>query len=370
MIERTSIGGRKATVAYLASKFKSVNPNDAEFVKIIFDDGQVVFARRDNPTVHDYDPDQPRAPAGDPDGGQWVGENNGKSSTGTAAQRLQKQSGVRRSSVELETQSRSDLTTPLEGLPRNVTIPGVGKITAGPLPEARQAAYDYMKSAGLPYDPPTEYVKVDAERATRIANEYDKMKHDPNDPKVKASYDAMIKESIAQLKAVQATGLDIDFIDMEKQSDPYAASPRLATEDVKNNNHLWVFPTSAGFGSSKEFDASDNPLLQKAGVTIHGHELVANDVFRIVHDYFGHIKEGNGFRADGEENAWRSHSAMFSPLARQAMTTETRGQNSWVNYGPYGEQNRTAKSDTHFADQKVGLLPEWVAKEGSGQHSK
>ena len=25
---------------------------------------------------------------------------------------------------------------------------------------------------------------------------------------------------------------------------------------------------------------------------------------------------------------------MFTPLARMAMTTETRGQNSWVNYSP------------------------------------
>ena len=49
------------------------------------------------------------------------------------------------------------------------------------------------------------------------------------------------------------------------------------------------------------------------------------DKFRAVHDYFGHIKDGNGFRAGGEENAWRSHAAMYSPLARRAMTTETRG---------------------------------------------
>jgi len=47
------------------------------------------------------------------------------------------------------------------------------------------------------------------------------------------------------------------------------------------------------------------------------------------------------------------------------MTSETRGQNSWVNYGPNGEANRTASAeDTKFADQKVGLMPEWTWTEG------
>jgi hypothetical protein len=89
-------------------------------------------------------------------------------------------------------------------------------------------------------------------------------------------------------------------------------------------------------------------------------------VFRIVHDYFGHIKEGVGFREDGEENAWRSHSAMYSDKARPAMTAETRGQNSWVNFGPFAEFNKTAKgSETQYAPQKTGLLPDWVMQDGA-----
>ena len=255
------------------------------------------------------------------------------------------------------------------GLPRTVKIPGHGTIEAGPFAPARAAAYNYTRAAGIDYDPPTEYVPVDTVRATRIAKAYDEMQHAPQDPTVKAAYAAMINETVAQWHEIEKTGLDVDWIDFEKTGDPYAASPRLATEDVRNNNHLWVFPTSSGFGSDEAFDASDNPLLGDTGIVIKGHKLVANDVFRIVHDYFGHIKEGNGFRADGEENAWRSHSAMFSPLARWAMTSETRGQNSWVNYGPYGIANRSASgANTHYADQKVGLLPEWVMHEGAGQH--
>jgi hypothetical protein len=78
-----------------------------------------------------------------------------------------------------------------------------------------------------------------------------------------------------------------------------------------------------------------------------------NNMFRAVHDFFGHAGSGRGFLADGEEAAWISHSEMFSPLARKAMTTETRGQNSWVN--KYG---KSPDGTQRFAEQKAFLLPD------------
>jgi hypothetical protein len=93
--------------------------------------------------------------------------------------------------------------------------------------------------------------------------------------------------------------------------------------------------------------------------------VLANDLFRAVHDAFGHGLEGAGFRARGEENAWQAHVRLFTGPAVAAITSETRGQNSWLNYGPFGEANRTAKvDDTVFADQKIGLMPEWTWTEG------
>lgn len=266
--------------------------------------------------------------------------------------------------MELQGGTSSEASSrPLDGLPTEVTVAGV-KLEIAPFKTARDAAQRYAERTGFKYDPVKTYAKVDPERATRIAAEYEAMKHDPQNPEVKAAYRAMIDETVAQWEVIKETGLKISFIDFAKDGDPYAASPRLATEDVRKNNHLWVFPTDAGFGSS-DLDVSDNPLLEKTKVVIGGRTLLANDVFRIVHDYFGHVKEGVGFRADGEENAWRSHASMYSPLARRAMTSETRGQNSWVNYGPHGEKNRKANgADTIFADQKTGLMPEWVAQEG------
>lgn len=249
--------------------------------------------------------------------------------------------------------------TSLKGLPRIVEVDGKS-VEFGGFAPAQKAARDYMKSIGLPYNPPTDYVKVDKARSTRIAGAFEAMRHDPNNSKVKASYAAMIKETLAQYEAILKTGLKIEF--NQNGVDPYI-NPRNAILDVVENNHLFIFPTSEGHGSS-DAQIKDNPLLAPTKYKFNGQPTVANDIFRVVHDYFGHIKEGNGFRADGEENAWRLHAAMYSQLARGAMTSETRGQNSWVNFGPYGEQNRTASgADTHYADQKVGLLPEWAMRD-------
>lgn len=115
-----------------------------------------------------------------------------------------------------------------------------------------------------------------------------------------------------------------------------------------------------------------NPLLADTGLlwpygSVDGpmKRVLANDLFRAVHDAFGHGLEGSGFRAQGEENAWQAHVRLFTGSAVGAITSETRGQNSWLNYGPYGERNQTAKvEDTVFADQKTGLMPEWTWTEG------
>jgi hypothetical protein len=253
----------------------------------------------------------------------------------------------------------------LGGLPTRVSIQGVGEIEVGHWAPAEKVAREYAKKTGISYTPPSDYVKVDVARAQRIAAAYEAMKHDPQNPEVQAAYAALAQEVEAQYQAVVDSGLKVEFIDFAKQGDPYAASPRLATEDVRKNNHMWVFSTRDGFGSS-DFNPAANPMLAETGHQISGQKALVNDLFRVVHDYFGHVKEGVGFRADGEENAWRAHSAMFSPLARKALTTETRGQNSWVNYGKFGEANRSASADdTVYADQKTGLLPQWAVTAGA-----
>ncbi len=125
------------------------------------------------------------------------------------------------------------------------------------------------------------------------------------------------------------------------------------------NRRLWTFPTESGFGTLADFDPAKNPLLKKVGKIGDKEDATANDAFRVVHDIYGHFSPGNPFfRHKGEERAWYNHSRMYSPEALPAMSSETRGQNSWLNFGPHGARNRTAGSDeTIFADQKTGLMP-------------
>lgn len=257
---------------------------------------------------------------------------------------------------------------PLPGLPQKPLVVNGEPYIPGPIERIHRVAQDYMASTGRPYERLDKFYPLDKEHATAIAQAFDDMKHEPENPRVKASYEALANESKAQYQFIKKSGLKVEPIAPD-QPDPYAENPRLAAKDVAENNHLWFFPTESGFGSTeagfvKGAQSNVHPMLQPSGETLNGRPLLYNDLFRIVHDYFGHLKEGNGFRATGEDNAWRTHSLMYSDLAKPAMTSETRGQNSWVNYGPYGEANRKASAaDTVYSEQKVGLMPDWTMRD-------
>lgn len=250
---------------------------------------------------------------------------------------------------------------PLEGAP-----PVAGHI--GPIEHLVDAAITYAKAAGIDLRRQAEYVNIDPDRAKRIADAYEAMPHAPQDPVVREAYADLIKQTTAQYRALEAAGYKFSLFDGD--SDPYGGHPHAAMRDLRENRSMAVYSTAAGFGSS-EIDVSDNPLLADTGIkwpfakTGEMRPVLANDLFRAVHDAFGHGMEGAGFRARGEENAWQAHVRLFTGKAIAAITTETRGQNSWLNYGPHGEKNKSAKvEDTVFADQKTGLLPEWAWTEG------
>jgi hypothetical protein len=223
--------------------------------------------------------------------------------------------------------------------------------------QVQEVADKYAAEHGLQLNHNMPPAEVNVDRAKKIAQAYDEMKHEPNNPEVKQAYDALIKEASDQFQEVKKTGLKIEAIPHNAEN-PYKHSSDLL-KDVKENNHMWYFPTEEGFGSGAA-KFSDHPLLKPSGEVINGKELANNDIFRIVHDYFGHVKQGLQFGPKGEENAWRAHMQMFSPEAQKALTTETRGQNSWVNFGPHGAANRAHPEKTIYADQKAGLLPEWA----------
>ncbi|KAH7067144.1 hypothetical protein FB567DRAFT_615949 [Paraphoma chrysanthemicola] len=248
-------------------------------------------------------------------------------------------------------------------LPATVKVDGKD-MTFGPYLPARRAAEAYCESVGIIIPFPKRDHKLNIARSKLIAQQYDAMTHIPNDPFVLSAYHALCNETMAQWQFIKQTGLCVEFSPAEQ---PYP-NPCKAILDITQNNHFFVTPTHRAFGTADTIDPDDtNPLLAETSEVISGQTALVNDIFRIVHDFFGHVKEGLGFRAAGEENAWRGHAVMYSPLARRALATELRGQNCWVNWGPHGETNRKARmDDTVFADQKIGLMEEWVAWQGMG----
>lgn len=252
-------------------------------------------------------------------------------------------------------------------------LPGAPSVAgaSGPDPRLVAVAEQYAASIGVDLRRPAEYVVVDEQRAARIAEAYAAMPHAPQDPAVQEAYQNLIAQTVAQYRALEAAGYRFYLFD--EGNDPYAGNPWNAMRDLRANQTMGVFATEAGFGSgASDLDVSNNPLMADTGIEWpYGgpdgpmKRVLANDLFRAVHDAFGHGLEGAGFRAQGEENAWQAHVRLFTGSAVGAITSETRGQNSWLNYGPYGATNRNASvEDTVFADQKTGLMPEWTWTEG------
>ncbi len=264
-----------------------------------------------------------------------------------------------------------------------IETPAGSRLFNEPLEEATTIANRISERTGIDFQEAERITKLDEPRARRIAQAFEALESDPENPEVKEAYQAMIDETIEQYNAIIEAGYTLEV----NNAEPYQSSQEMI-EDLRNNKNLKIFSTESGFGEGGVTDAdrASNPLLAPTEFKDkNGVPLLANDIFRFVHDFFGHAKMGNGFGPIGEENAWNVHSRMYSPKARRAMTTETRGQNSWVNFSGVNDEafklrdearalRKEGKFDEaakkveeayelmRFADQKIGLLPEEFSK--------
>jgi len=235
--------------------------------------------------------------------------------------------------------------------------------------EAEKATQDYInknkEELGLPDVEKTSVKKVDPELSKRVKDAYDALPvDDSSNPEVKAAYEKAAKEIDKQFEYLtKDLGIEVEFI----KDDPYKNSDEMF-EDIINNKRLKIFQ-----------GGEPHPFLGESTKDANG--FTANEKLRAIHDYFGHFVGRNQFGKVGEEAAWVDHSKMFSPEAQRAITTETRGQNSWVNFsgvndaaiakmqegnqlikeGKVTEGNKLIKegqSEFKFAEQKVALMPE------------
>lgn len=150
------------------------------------------------------------------------------------------------------------------------------------------------------------------------------------DERAYRAYAAFCRETVRQYHLLVGRpefgglGVAVRVVD----EDPYAEVESMLEDLRRRRLKVWA---SAATGNPHPY-LSDNE----------------NDMFRAVHDVFGHAACGRGFDRHGEEAAWLKHRTMYSPLAVRALTTETRGQNCAQIFRCGGGR---------FPEQKAALLP-------------
>ncbi|HEX6498460.1 MAG TPA: hypothetical protein VF054_05440 [Micromonosporaceae bacterium] len=171
-------------------------------------------------------------------------------------------------------------------------------------------------------------VRLDPVIGAAISDAY--MAAPMRDERAFSAYAAFCRETVRQYHFLVGRvefgglGVAVRFVD----DDPYPDAEAMVDDLRQRRLKVWA---SAATGNP-------HPYLSDS----------ENDMFRAVHDAFGHAASGRGFDPHGEEAAWLKHSTMYSPLARRALTTETRGQNCAQTFHYRGGR---------FPEQKAVLLP-------------
>lgn len=208
-----------------------------------------------------------------------------------------------------------------------------------PIPQVQDAATRFRQQNGFAGSANRDFshVAVDPVVAQHVARLYEAAPE--HMPEALPSFRAMRDETMRQhefMTSPRGLGLQHQVVD----HDPYV--------------------TSSGAPNSVAMmrDVHENGVIKSlATKTTGSHPFFSddeNDAFRAVHDVFGHAGTGRNFSADGEEAAYQAHRQMFSPLARGAMTTETRGQNSVNNFGTVGGQPVQKVATLGLTSQLIG----------------
>lgn len=192
---------------------------------------------------------------------------------------------------------------------------------------AVEGAQGYASKIHLPDPHAQSYanVRTSVDNLRSIGRAYDALPM--HDPRAVPHFEALRKEIGDQHDHMtHAMGIRTEVVD----HDPYPSVHHMV-QDVLNNKRIKVLSTAATGGHSFLSDED-------------------NDKFRAVHDVFGHAATGRGFDAHGEEGAWLAHSRMFTPHARPAMSSETRGQNAALHINGSFQAQKTALLPRHMWD--------------------
>lgn len=175
-----------------------------------------------------------------------------------------------------------------------------------------------------------------------IANEQTSYSGAALTPEAEASYGSLVDEIGRQYEALTAAGLKARA--WHGEGEPYGDPPgstkpnsNKMREEVAKTGEFSFFMTDKGFGTG---DATPNhPMLRETKYkTADGEPMIANDLFRVVHDMVAHVRGGYSFSTNGEYNGMLTHASTLPEEAWPALFAETFGQNAVYektkNYAP------------------------------------
>ncbi|WP_225732134.1 MULTISPECIES: crotonobetainyl-CoA--carnitine CoA-transferase [unclassified Nocardia] len=153
------------------------------------------------------------------------------------------------------------------------------------------------------------------------------------------------RENLRQYRMIVDSGIAVRPWLGEGQ--PYGGSAQLR-QSVRADSVLYVYLTTTAHGPGPA--AGDHPMLEPSGVVVDGVEFRHNDLFRAVHDIFGHVLSRSGFGPRGEFMAAFCHMGMYSAAVHPVVFTEHVAQICWYFYGPRAHERR-------YPPQKVFEYP-------------
>jgi hypothetical protein len=207
-------------------------------------------------------------------------------------------------------------------------------------------------------------VHLDERFCRRVAAHYDRAPALRYGPALRRRYDALKAQNLAQYESVVAAGIEVE--PWSGHDRPYRDSRQLR-QSVRATRRLRVHLTSGAHGPGPP--TGFHPMREPAGVTAQGVELCHNDVFRVVHDIFGHVMFGHGFGPRGEFLASYCQMTMYPAEVHPVLFTEQIGQICWFYYGPHlldasgtlpgpGDSGYVPPARRPYPEQKVFAYPD------------
>ena len=200
---------------------------------------------------------------------------------------------------------------------------------------------------------------VDEAFCREVADRFERLPRLLYDSALARRYDDLKRETLLQYETILDAGIAVE--PWLRPGQPYRDAADLVG-GVRRTGTIYVFLTRNGHGPSRSLGF--HPMREPSGVTAKGVELSHNDLFRVVHDVFGHVMAGNGFGPTGEFKAAYCHMSLLSESARPVLFTEQVAQTCWFFFGPHlrddagrvrrpGEPGHVPPRQRPYPEQKV-----------------